>query len=54
MDRDFCGSPAAKTSFCNAKSASLIPGWGAKILHASWPKKKHKKYINTTEAILNL
>ena len=42
MDRDFCGNPVAKTSFCNAKSASLIPGWGAKIPHALWPKKNKK------------
>ena len=55
MDRDFYGSPVAKTSFCNAKSASLIPGWGAEIPYASWPKKKKKKQkINETEPILNL
>lgn len=28
MDRDFCGESGGWTSFCNAKSASLIPGWG--------------------------
>ena len=41
-----------KTSPSKAGAAGLIPGWGAKILHASWPKpkssilkqKKKKKY----------
>ena len=46
--RDFPGSPEVKSSPPNAGGAGSIPGWGAKIPHASWPKKpKHK-----TEAIL--
>ena len=45
---DFPGSPVVKTSPSNAGGAGSIPGQGAKIPHASWPKnQKHK-----TEAIL--
>ena len=29
-----------KTSPSNAGGAGSIPGWGAKIPHALWPKKK--------------
>jgi len=36
--RDFPGSPAVETSPSNAEAAGLIPGHGAKIPHASWPK----------------
>ena len=32
-----------KTLPSNAGGAGLIPGWGAKILHASWPKKQTKQ-----------
>ena len=38
-----------KTSPSNAGGAGLIPGWGAKIPHASWPKNqniKQKQYCN--------
>ena len=46
--RDLPGSPVVKTSPSNAGSASSIPGQGAKMPHASQPKKpKHK-----TEAML--
>ena len=39
---------SSKTPPSNVGGADLIPGWGVKIPHASWPKKpKHK-----TEAIL--
>ena len=32
-----------KTSLLNAAGAGLMPGWGAKVPHASLPKKlKHK------------
>ena len=44
--RDFPGSPVVKTSPSNAGGAGSIPGQGAKIPHATGPKK-HK-----TEAIL--
>ena len=44
---DFPGGPVVKTSPSNAGGEGSIPLWGAKIFHASWPKKpKHK-----TEAI---
>ena len=46
--RDFPGGPVVKTSPSNAGDTGSIPGQGAKIAHASQPKKpKHK-----TEAIL--
>ena len=44
---DFPGSPVVKTSPSNAGGAGLIPGQGAKIPNALWPKTKNK-----TEAIL--
>ena len=37
---NFLGGPAFKTSPSNAGVSGLIPGWEAKISHASWPKKK--------------
>ena len=36
-----------KTSSSNAGDASSIPGQGAKITHALWPKKKKKKKKHT-------
>ena len=48
MRRDFPGSPGVGTLPSNAGGAGSVPGRGARIPHASWPKKpKHK-----TEAIL--
>ena len=47
--RDFPGSLVVKTSPSNAGGASLIPGQGTKIPHASWPKYqnvKQKRYCN--------
>ena len=38
-----------KTSPSNARGADSIPGLGARIPHASWPKKqsiKQKQYCN--------
>ena len=32
-----------KTSLCNAGGVGLIPGQGAKIPHASWPKNQNIK-----------
>ena len=32
-----------KTSLCNAGGVGLIPGQGAKIPHASWPKEQNMK-----------
>ena len=36
--REFPGGPVVKTSLSNVAGKGLIPGWGVKILHASWPK----------------
>ena len=47
--RDFPGGPVVKTSPSNAGGVSLIPGWGAKMPHASQPKNqniKQKQYCN--------
>ena len=41
--RDFPGSPVVKTSPSNAGVADSIPGQGAKIPHASGPKKQNIK-----------
>ena len=41
---DFPGGPVVKTSPSNAEGAGSIPGWGAKIPHASGQKNpKNKK-----------
>ena len=45
----FHGCPVVKTLPSSAESVGLIPGWGAKILHASWPKKQNinqEQYYN--------
>ena len=48
--RDLPGSPVVKISLSNnAGGASSIPGWGAKIPYALWPKNqntKRKQYCN--------
>jgi len=46
---DFPGGPMVKTLPFNAEGVSLIPGWGAKTPHASWPENqnvKEKRYCN--------
>ena len=40
---DFPGGPAVRTSPSNAGGAGSIPGWGAKIPHALWPKNQSIK-----------
>ena len=42
---DFPGSPVVKISPSNARGVALIPGLGAKILYASWPKVPNIKQI---------
>ena len=37
---DFPGDPVVETLPSKAGDVCLIPGWGAKILHAWWPKPK--------------
>ena len=44
---DFPGSPVVKTLPSNVESAGLIPGWGTKITHDSWPKKSTHKIEET-------
>ena len=44
-ERDLTGYTEVKTSPSNAVGAGWIPGWGAKIPHASWPKKKKNQSI---------
>ena len=47
--RDFPGGPVVKTSPFNAGAVGWIPGWRAKIPHASWPENqniKQKQYCN--------
>ena len=47
MFRHFPGGPVVKTSPSNTGGAGSIPGWGAKIPHASRPKnQKQKQYCN--------
>ena len=46
LGRDFPGSPVVKTSPFNAGIVGSIPGQGAKILHALWPKKQNIKSRN--------
>ena len=41
--RELPGGPEVKTSPSSAEGAGSVPGQGAKIPHASWPKKKNKK-----------
>ena len=38
MNRDFPGGPVVWTSPSNAGGVGLIPGRGAGIPHASWPR----------------
>ena len=41
--RDFPGGPVVKTLPSNAEYVALIPGGGAKIPHALWPKNQNIK-----------
>ena len=40
---DLPGGTAIKTLSSNARDVGLIPGWGARIPHASQPKKQNIK-----------
>ena len=54
---DFPGGPVVKASPSNAGGAGLIPGQGAKIPHALWPKKqniKQKQYCFIKNSIKSL
>ena len=43
LSRDFPGGPVVKTSPSSAGGAGSLPGQGAKIPHASWPKNQNIK-----------
>ena len=48
-NRDFPGGPVAETLPSKAEGARSVPGWGAQIPQASWPKKQNirqKQYSN--------
>ena len=45
MKRDFPGGPVVKTSPSDAGGVGSISGQGAKIPHASWPKKPKCKTV---------
>ena len=42
-----------KTSPSKARGEGTIPGWGAKIPHASWPKTQNIKKKKKPEAVYN-
>ena len=44
---DFLGGPVVETLTSNARGEGLIPGWGPKLPHASWPKKQNINRCNT-------
>ena len=43
VEGDFPGGPVVKTLSSNAGGIGSIPGQGAKITHASWPKDQDIK-----------
>ena len=47
----FPGSPVVKTLPSNAGISGSIPGWEAKIPHASW--LKHQKHKNRSNTVAN-
>ena len=51
----FPGSPVVKISPSNARGVDSIPGLGAKILYASWPKipKKQNKFNKFNKGVKN-
>ena len=40
---NFPGGPVVKTLTSDAGGTGPIPGWGAKIPYASWPKNQNRK-----------
>ena len=43
VEGDFPGGPVVKTLSSNAGGIGSIPGQGAKVTHASWPKDQDIK-----------
>ena len=53
MTRDFTGGPVNKASPSNAGVVGSVPGSGAKILHASWPKTTTTTTKNRSNTVTN-
>ena len=52
---DFPGSPVIKTPCFYFRGTGSIPGWGTKILHATWhSQKKKKNQISSLDCFNNL
>ena len=49
---DFSDGPVIKTFTSKAGSEGLVPGWGTKIPHASWPKSQNRKWSTLKKKIL--
>ena len=52
--RDFPGGPVVEISLSNAEGAGSKPGWGSKIPHALWPKKKKARSNAATSSMKTL
>ena len=53
MSKDFPSDPVVKTLLPNAESVGSIPGWGAKIPYAWWPKPQ-KPYSRSNTATISI
>ena len=49
--RNFSGDLGVKISPFNAVGVSVVPGWGAKIPYASWPKIQNIKKTKRTHSL---
>ena len=54
MFGDLPGGPLVKTLPFSVGGMGSIPGWGAKIPHDVWPKKKKKKKKNPKHKTSNV
>ena len=52
LQGDFPGGPVVKTLPSNTEGTGSIPGWEAKILHASQPENKTTTATTKTKAVL--
>ena len=48
---DFPGGPVGKNRPSSSGVAGLIPGWEAKIPHASWPENKGNVVTNSIKTL---
>ena len=53
IQRDFPDGPVIKTLPSREKGTGSIPGWGAKIAHASWPKTQNRKQTKSVNTLKN-